>query len=79
MEDIEKSFFGALGGYFMAGDNLDKLAFDFVAGIALELDGRCGRRGNDGLCVDDEGFDFVGGGLVGELTGVDLNFGRWVE
>lgn len=29
--------------------------------------------------MDDEGFDFKGGGLVGELAGVDLDFGRWVE
>jgi hypothetical protein len=79
MEDIEKSFIGALGRDCMAGDDLDKLAFNFVAGIALQLDGRGGGRGNDGLCVDDEGFDFEGGGLVGELAGVDLDFGRWVE
>ena len=62
MEDIEKSFFGALSRDLMAGDDLDKLAFNFVAGIALQLDR---RRGNDWLCVKDEGFDFESGGLVG--------------
>lgn len=47
MEDIEKSFFGALSRDLMAGDDLDKLAFNFIAGIALQLDGRRGRRRND--------------------------------